>query len=281
MGIRSLVKVGAASASVMALMTMGSAASAHWVGTHAAGASSRAAGASSSHPSTARMFHTSAGPAHSDDVTLESPICTILGNGKTGAAAGMLPTDNADALNILAFGLTSDSKSITAQIKVTNLTDGPGGGPNLIGTADDWYVFWANKGSTYLLHANYGGAVDTASGNVSQSLWSFYYGRQFTLPVLGVQSQDDGDATGSIDASHGIITISAPLSAFNTTFDPSQVEAVGKVPGAGDSVDNLASISYYEQGSPGVSGPASQAFINPSDTLAADKKATYKIGTSC
>ena len=280
MGVRSLVRVAATGASVVALLASASAASAHWAGVHSAGASARQAGVSSTHAS-ARAFHSTAGPVHSDDVMLSSPICTIVGNGKPGAAVGMLPTDNPDSLNILAFGLSSDAKQITAQLKVSNLTDGPGGGPNLIGTGDDWYVLFSYKSATYYLHANYGGAINSSNGSASQSLWNFYYGRQFTLPVLGVQSQDDGSAAGGIDPAYGVITITVPFSAFGTTFDPSQVEPVGPIPTLGGQLKALSAVSYYEQGTPAVSGPASQAFINASDTLAADPKVTYTVGTTC
>jgi len=286
MRIRSLVRVGVTGASALALLASVSTASAHWAGVGSARPSSSSASASTVRPPSQRAFHSGRSAAQATDgIALDAPICTILGNGQPGAAAGMTPADNTDALNILAFGLSSDATTITAEIKVSNLTDGPNGGPNLVGTADDWYVSFTYKKNIYYLKANYGGATDTSSASVSQDLWNFYYGRWYYLAgtnnALLLQSEDDGDAIGHLDAAHGIITIQAPLSSFGTAFLPGQVEPVGPVPALGASVNTISAISYYEQGSPGLSGPLSQGFVNVSDTLAPDPKVSYKIGTSC
>ncbi len=146
--------------------------------------------------------------------TLPSGYCvTVTDN--NGDSHPLASTDNVDSLDVRSAGFQSNATNISVALRVKSLSDGPGGTTELAGDGDYWYVRFTYNGTPYWLGAQY--PVSQPDPSNPTSLLQFSYGHIETLPTGGEQYTSDGTATGTVDATDGVITITAPLSAFTGT----------------------------------------------------------------
>jgi hypothetical protein len=103
---------------------------------------------------------------------------------------------------------------VTAKLMVQSLSDGPGGLPEIAGDGDVWYVQWHSGNATYFLSAQYP-APNTDPNNLTVS---YSYGNITKSATGGALYNTVGSATGSMDTANGILTMSAPISAFPGTL---------------------------------------------------------------
>jgi hypothetical protein len=185
-------------------------------------------------PTTAQLAKTpppygSTGSSSTTTGALPSPTCTLGTDSSPGDAQPLVNSSavQVDALDLTAYGLSSDTTNLTGQLAVQSLTDGSPAGtpavPQVAGGGDIWYIVW-NYGSTpgvlgYFLEAEYPGDPSnlgyTDSAATSNLPVDLTYGT-ITLQN-GIQNFGPvGAASGSFDVTNNRITISAPLSAVGS-----------------------------------------------------------------
>ncbi|HEV3310480.1 MAG TPA: hypothetical protein VG815_08175, partial [Chloroflexota bacterium] len=205
--------------------------------------------------------------------SLGASTCVLGSDASTGDA--VWETQQNNAADITAFGLSTsaDGKTLTAQIKVQNLSDGPGGTPALSGDGDNWYVTWDFGKVTgingYFLTASYPGGsgnVDSDSGLPVDFSWGEIQPGTGTAATYA----PIGTVTGSLDLKSNTITISAPISDFSSTT------ASGGPPAfdIGDQLTNVDAESWAQAGAPGVGG-----LIQPVDKVQT-QVGNYVVGDS-
>jgi len=153
------------------------------------------------------------------------------------AYTALYPAGNADSLDILAYGFSTDpaNGSLVGQILVQSLSSGPGGTPELAGNADVWVIYFQYGGSTYYLMASYGllGSTGGLTHPGAQTTESFEFGlvdlQGGETPVFSPR----GTAAGVVDVNSNIVTIFAPGLAFNfppgAQLDSSEAATYGRV----------------------------------------------------
>jgi hypothetical protein len=144
--------------------------------------------------------------------TLAKPACTTLSDASAGDSHPTGSTGNVDSLDIAAAGFDNSggSNTVTAKLMVQSLNDGPGGLPEIAGDGDVWYVLWNSNNTTYFLSAQYP-APNTDPNNLTVS---YNYGNITKSATGGALYNTIGSATGSMDTTKGVITMSAPVSDF-------------------------------------------------------------------
>ncbi|GEM_PF-2388511 len=185
-------------------------------------------GAKRATPDAAPAVRSMTATSASDPLALPSPVCTLAEDASPNDAHVLvnLSTNQYNSLDISGVGLYTDGSTITAKIRVQSLTDGsPAGTPSVpavAGSQDEWYVVFTStvNGQTnrYFLGADYPGT----SGNVDSSSglpFDFTYGSVTKSATGGDFYGGYGEATNkssSVDLKNGIITITAPLNAWQT-----------------------------------------------------------------
>ncbi len=189
---------------------------------------------------------------------LAKPACTSVTD-EAGDAHPTGSTGNVDSLDILAAGfLNGGSTTINAELRVKSLNDGPGGTPAIAGDGDDWYVTWSYGGTEYFLSAQ----LPTGSPNTSDptSLYQFSYGTVTKSPTNGALYNTVGSATGSVDTTNGVISISAPRS------------VVGN-PANGAALTSTGAVTFESVGTP------AGGLLEAADSAGPGN--AYKVGASC
>ncbi|HEX8917313.1 MAG TPA: hypothetical protein VF898_02325, partial [Chloroflexota bacterium] len=213
---------------------------------------------------------------------LPSPTCTLGTDNSAGDAHVLVNSSSTqyDSLDLTAFGLSSNTSTITGQLSVQSLSNGtPVNGtpapatPQVAGGADIWYAVW-NYGATpgvkgYFLEAQYPG-TPTDTGYVDNASTSnlpvdLSWGTIVTSPTGGAQFQPGGPATGSFDTTNNRITISAPLSSVGS-------------PAAGATLS-----SPYSAGDALVGAPATGGLLETADQLSSSSTDYHvgNAGTNC
>lgn len=136
---------------------------------------------------------------------LPAPACTVATDTSVGDAKAAPPGIGEegpfDSLDMSAVGFSTSGGNLNAEIKVVSLTKN-GGQPDVpTGQMDNWFAQWTYGGTTYYLRAQYaGGSANTTT--------VYTYG---TVDVEAVETPHvpSGNATGSMDLSKGVVTISS------------------------------------------------------------------------
>lgn len=205
----------------------------------------------------AQMQATIAAPGTAAATPLPSPACTLFTD-PAGDAKPLGSTGNVDSLDILAGGFLNDGANVTGELLVKSLSDGPGGMPAIAGAGDVWYVIWTSGGTQYFLQAEFpGSTVDPNSPGVPVK---YSYGDIVTSPTGGNEFKTVGSATGSLDTTTGVISISAPASAFGLS--------------AHATLGNPSGQTYESVGTPVTGG-----LLEPADN--AGPGSAYTLGTGC
>ncbi|MBV8478950.1 MAG: S8/S53 family peptidase [Actinobacteria bacterium] len=190
--------------------------------------------------------------------TVPAPFCTLAsapsGDATPNIAGAPLYTGTeAHALDITAFGMTSNGTTLSGAIRVDSLSSGPGGTTEIDGTGDIWYVLFAYKGTTYFLEAQYPGASSTLAtfddGTVAKSATG---GEQFS-------ANNSTAATGVLDRADNLVEITVPAS------------EVGSPP-AGTSLTATSAQTYAQAGTPAA------ALLEQADTAPGS---SYTMGSTC
>jgi pseudomonalisin len=196
-------------------------------------------------------------------IPVPSPACTLYYDG-SGDAQPITSTGNVDSLDILSGGLSSDTTAgtLSATLLVKSLNDGPAGTTAISGTGDMWYALFNYQGTTFFLSAAYDPSTATS--------FSFGYGHIEVSPTGGQQFNPDGTATGTVDTTNGLITITAQLSDFGPQLSPPVTP-----PSAGSALAQAGAQTYAEIGTSAVGGLLEGADdAGPSTT-------DYSVGTNC
>jgi hypothetical protein len=145
-----------------------------------------------------------------------SPYCTLgtspSGDAQPAAVAPLYTGTEAHALDITAFGLTSNGTTLSGAIRVDSLSSGPGGTTEIDGTGDEWYVTFVYNGTTYFLDATTPGTSAQSGGSTPQ-LVSFGDGT-ITTSATGGQEYNASSSTavtGVIDQADNLIEITVPV----------------------------------------------------------------------
>lgn len=142
--------------------------------------------------------------------SVPAPACTVFTD-PSGDSAPPASTDNGQSLDILAGGFSVAGGNLTAELLVKNLSGGPGGTPGIAGDGDVWYVIWTYGGTSYFVSAELPGTTANTSNPASLPV-DYSYGTVTTSPTGGTLYNTEGSATGSIDTTTNVITITTPLS---------------------------------------------------------------------
>jgi subtilase family serine protease len=188
---------------------------------------------------------------------LASPACTTWQDG-AGDSSPIGSVDNVDSLDLIAGGFAASTGNVKAVLLVKSLSSGPGGQPAVAGGGDVWYATFVVNGVTEFLSAEYPGS--TADPTNPAILVDFSYGHIEKSATGGSQYTTDGTATGTFDLAKGVITMSAPASAFG-------LAATATLSGTGASTFEL------------VGTAASGGALEPADS--AGPGASYRLGASC
>jgi pseudomonalisin len=193
-----------------------------------------------------------------------APYCTLgtspSGDAQPAAVAPLYTGTEAHALDITAFGLTSNGTTLSGALRVDSLSSGPGGTTEIDGTGDEWYVLFTYNGTTYFLSAALPG-TGVQTGGTTPLLVSFGDGTVATSATGGKEydASSSTAATGVIDQADNLIEITVP------------VADVGSPP-SGTALTATAAQTFAEVGTP--AGGLLEA---------ADKASggNYTTGTSC
>ncbi|GEM_PF-891916 len=201
-------------------------------------------------------------PAKITKTPVPSPACTLFYD-PTGDANPIGSTGNVDSLDIVSGGISTDSgkKTLTGVLRVKSLNDGPGGTPEIAGTGDTWYLLFGYQGTTYFFEATYDPST--------LAKYAFNYGHITKSPSGGTQYNPDGTATGTVDAAHGLISITAPWTAFGPQLTPKVT------PPALKSILDHPSAQTFEE----VGTNASGGLLEGADS--ASGNTSYVVGTNC
>ena len=204
-------------------------------------------------------------PSAAPVATVPAPYCTLgtspSGNAQPSAVAPLYTGSEAHALDITAFGLTSNGSTLSGAIRVDSLSSGPGGTVELDGTGDEWYVLFSYGGTEYFLNAALPGTSVQTSGASTPLPVSFSDGTVATSATGGDQynSNTSSTATGVIDQADNLIEISVPTS------------EVGSPP-AGATLTATAAQTFAEAGTP------AGGLLEQADSA---DGANFKVGSSC
>ncbi|HEX3805342.1 MAG TPA: protease pro-enzyme activation domain-containing protein [Gaiellaceae bacterium] len=142
--------------------------------------------------------------------SVPAPACTGFTDA-SGDSAPPASTDNGQSLDILAGGFSAAGGNLSAELLVKSLSGGPGGTPGIAGDGDVWYVTWTYAGTEYFVSAELPGSSVDAS-NPTALPADFSYGTVGTSATGGREYDTVGSATGSIDTTTNVISITTPLS---------------------------------------------------------------------
>ena len=195
-----------------------------------------------------------------------SPYCTLgtspSGDAKPNAAGAPLYTGSeAHALDITAFGLSSNGTTLSGAIRVDSLSSGPGGTPEIDGTGDEWYITFTYEGTTYFLDAALPGTGVQTSGSSTPLLVSFSDGTVSTSATGGQEYNASSSTapTGTLDQADNLIEITVPLSDIGS-------------PAKGAVISATAAQTYAELGTP------AGGLLEAADSASGGN---YKVGSSC
>jgi len=194
------------------------------------------------------------------------PYCTLgtapSGDAKPNVAGAPLYTGTeAHALDVTAFGLTSNGTTLSGAIRVDSLSSGPGGTPELDGTGDEWYITFSYNGTTYFLNAAMPGTGVQTTGSNTPLPVSFSDGTVTTSATGGQQYSASSSTapTGELDQADNLIEISVPLA------------DVGNPP-RDAALTATAVQTYAEAGTPAAS------LLEAADSASG---ANYAVGEAC
>ena len=244
-------------------------------------------------PTTAYLAQQAPGPGASGGTTppssagtLPSPTCTLGTDPSTGDAHVLVNSSSVqfDSLDITAFGLSSNTSTLTGQLSTQSLSNGtPVNGtpapatPQVAGGGNVWYLVW-NYGSDptikgYFLETMYPGDPAKAGyvndASTSNLPVNFAWGTIVVSATGGQQFTTGGPATGTFDTANNRITMSVPLSSVGgasagaTLSSPlAEGDALVGTPASGgllETADKLSSSSTdYHVGNSGTHCPSSK-----------------------
>ena len=216
--------------------------------------------------------------------TVPQPACTTVSDTSPNDAMPLGAQSNNDALDIQAVGFASPTASnvlnIQGQMRLTNLSNGPGGTPMQSGNGNVYYVTFQYHGVTDFLQAQYSTSnpvvptPNPTNPTDPNNFTTYSYGHIAVSPTGGKQFTTDGAATGHVDQANNLITIMAPASGFTFQQTKAGTVAGGTAPAAGSVLAATGGLTQESAGTAQVGG-----FLEQADSVGPG--ANYTVGASC